>query len=478
MEKLIFEKGRKGRQGVVPPDNGLQKKDISSFVPREFLRAKPIGLPELSELEVVRHYTNLARLNYSVDSNFYPLGSCTMKYNPRINETLSQNPQFCLHPLQPWEHIQGVLEIMFNLEKLLCRITGMGRFTFQPSAGAHGELTGMLIVRAYHNQKGRVKDTVIVPDSAHGTNPASAAMAGYKVVEIKSKNGLVDLEELHKHLNEKTAAVMLTNPNTLGLFEKDILKIADLVHKQGALLYYDGANLNALLGVVRPGDLGFDLMHINLHKTFSTPHGGGGPGSGPVGVKKELARFLPVPVVAEKNGKFVLNYDLPFSIGKVRSFYGNVQVIIKAYLYILSLGKEHIKDVALYSVLNANYIKEKLKDFFDVPYGKRCMHEVVFSAKKQKEKGVLALDIAKRLIDFGIHPPTIYFPLIVKEALMVEPTETESKETLDYFIQAMQKIAQEAENSPDKFHNCPKTTPVSRLDEVKAARQLDLKWQP
>ncbi len=478
MEKLIFEKSQSGRSGVLPPKLDIDPKELSSIVPDKFLR-EDFFLPELSQLDVVRHYTNLAKLNFSVDANFYPLGSCTMKYNPKINESLSRKEGFSrIHPYQPLEHLQGALEIIYEFEQFLCEITGMSAFSFQPAAGAHGELLGMFLVRAYHRNKKNNKNKVIIPDSAHGTNPASSAIAGYDIVEIESKQGLIDIDKLAANLDDQTAAIMLTNPNTLGLFEKDILKIADMAHKKDALLYYDGANFNALLGVAKPSLLGFDVMHINLHKTFATPHGGGGPGSGPVGVTKNLIKFLPLPVVKKTDRKYFFDYDLPDSVGKIRSFYGNFLVVIKAYLYLLSLGKENLKDVARFSVLNANYLLSKLKNIYDLAFEKSCMHEVVFSLKNQKEKGVSALDLAKRLIDFGIHPPTIYFPLIVKEALMIEPTETESKQTLDYFIEVMEIMSKEIDSDPQIFKDSPKLAPVSRLDEVKAVKDLDIRWKP
>ncbi len=480
MERLIFDKSVQSRPGVPVPQTTVPRDSVSSFIPEKFLRSLPLNFPSLSELDVVRHYTALAHANFSVDANFYPLGSCTMKYNPKLNELAAQKQGFSeLHPYAPEEQVQGALKLLSCLEQFLCEITGMSRFTFQPAAGAHGELCGILMIRAYHHSRRTNKTKVLIPDSAHGTNPASCAMAGYEVVEIKSgPDGLVDIDTLKKHISEDTAALMLTNPNTVGLFEKKILEIAEIVHSAGALLYYDGANLNALLGVVRPADIGFDIMHINLHKTCATPHGGGGPGAGPVGVVSELMPFLPVPLVEQKAEKYYLNYDLPYTIGKMRSFYGNFSVCIKAYIYLLSLGQEYIRDVARYSVLNANYIRAKLKDLYELAYDACCMHEVVFSAKKEKAQGVSALDIAKRLIDFGIHPPTVYFPLIVKEALMIEPTETESKETLDRFIEVMRQIAHEIKTEPGLLKNAPLKTALSRLDEAKAARELNLRWRP
>jgi len=475
--RVIFDKAR-GKKGVSnyvsPPKNPL--KNPEDILPKELVREE-LPLPDLGELEVVRHFLRLAQLNFSVDANFYPLGSCTMKYNPKINESLSRSPGFgSIHPYQKEDTVRGALELMYNLEQMFCEITGMKRFTFQPSSGAHGELTGMLMIRKFHQSRGNPRKTVIVPDSAHGTNPATAAMCGYEVKVIRSNSsGLVDTDVLSKMVDAQTAAVMLTNPNTLGLFEEDILKISDIVHKQGAFLYYDGANFNPLLGVTKPSLMGFDVVHLNLHKTFSTPHGCGGPGSGVVGVNEKLVDFLPAPVVNKKGEKFYFDYSLKNSIGRVRGFYGNFSVLARAYAYILRLGRQGLLRAAQNSVLNANYIKEKLKDYYQVAYPCRCMHEVVFSCQKQREKGASALDIAKRLIDFGIHPPTMYFPLIVKEALMVEPTETESRQTLDHFINVMIEIDREINQDIEKVKNSPHTAAVKRVDEVKAARSPDLR---
>jgi glycine dehydrogenase subunit 2 len=478
-EPLIFNKGSQGRKGYSLPsfDCGKQPAEL---LPQGLLRTKEPCLPEASELDVVRHFLNLSRKNFSVDTNFYPLGSCTMKYNPKVCEEAVKFPGFQkIHPYQPEDRAQGILKVIYDMERYLSEICGMDAFTLQPAAGAHGEFLGLLLISAYFKDRKEKRSKVIVPDSSHGTNPSSAHIAGFEVVSIKSNsNGEVDIDELNKVLDNDTAALMMTNPNTLGLFERKIVEIADTVHKHGALLYYDGANLNPLLGLARPGDMGFDVIHVNLHKTFATPHGGGGPGSGPVGVKKILEPFLPVPRVEEKEGTYSLRYKEPKSIGKVKAFYGNIAVILRAYAYIKALGAEGLKDVALYSILNANYLKELLKASYHLPYDRTCMHEFVLSSAKQLDHGVHALDIAKALIDKGIHPPTIYFPLIVPEAIMVEPTETESKETLDTFAAVMKEIAEKAVVNPEEIKNAPVTTPITRLDEVKAAREPNLCYKP
>lgn len=479
--RLIFEKGRAGRTGFK-----IQQSDVpaSGFIPENLQRKTEIELPEVSELDVVRHFTLLANLNFCVDTNFYPLGSCTMKYNPKFTEAVVRIPGFEeLHPLLPQLSgggilTQGALELLYHMEKLLCEITGMDGFTMQPLAGAHGELTGAMLIAAYHRAKGNTKKYILVPDSSHGTNPASAAIAGYEVVVIPSdENGVMDIAEYKRHLSPEVAGVMLTCPNTLGIFNPHIKEICTLAHGVDALMYYDGANLNAILGKMRPGDAGFDIVHLNLHKTFATPHGGGGPGAGPVGVKERLCKFLPISkVIKRTDGTFALDYHYPDSIGYIAPFYGNFGVLVKAYAYILLLGRSGLIDVAEKAVLNANYVREKLKKYYKLPYDRQCMHECVFSAQRQKEKGVSALDIAKYLIDRGIHPPTVYFPLVVKEAMMIEPTETESKDTLDEFIKAMIEAAVLAETHPEKFAELPENTPVRRVDEVKAARDLNLKW--
>ena len=478
-QPLIFEIRRPGRKAYSLPECDVPVKPPEEILGKGFLRVKELELPEVSELDAVRHFTKISQRNHGVDSGFYPLGSCTMKYNPKVNEVVSRYDGFTnLHPYQPEETVQGAMKLMYNLGGMLSEITGMDRFTLQPSAGAHGELTGLMIIRAYHKNNGDSKrNKIIVPDSAHGTNPASASVAGFDVLEVKSnEKGLVDLESLKSLMSDEIAGFMLTNPNTLGLFDENILKISEIVHKAGGLMYYDGANANAILGITRPGDMGFDVVHLNLHKTFSTPHGGGGPGSGPVGVKKHLADFLPVPVIEEKNNKYFFDYKKPLSIGKVRSFYGNFGVCIRAYAYILSMGPEGLKSVAENAVLNANYIAANLKDRYYMPFNRKCMHECVLSGDLQKKNGVSTLDIAKRLLDFGYHPPTTYFPLIVSEAIMIEPTECESKETLDGFVAAMRQIADEAENNAEMVNSAPHTTIVSRLDEVLAARKPVLRY--
>lgn len=479
--QLIFEKSKKGRCGVKIPVSDVPRVAI----PQDYLRDSEASLPEVSELDVVRHFTNLSRLNFSVDTHFYPLGSCTMKYNPKFTENVSAFESFLnLHPLLPQiphgeKFTQGALEIIYRTERLLSEITGMYEFTMQPLAGAHGEFTGLMLIAAYHKHKGNKKKYVIVPDSSHGTNPSSASLVGYEVVVIHSdKDGYMDMEEFKDKLNKEVSAVMLTCPNTLGLFNPYIKEITSLAHKVDALVYYDGANFNAILGKCRPGDIGFDIVHLNLHKTFATPHGGGGPGAGPVGVTEELCEFLPLPSVKKRSdGTFGLEYNRPHSIGQIAPFYGHFSVILKAYAYITLLGKEGLMEVSDCAVLNANYCMASLKDYYELPYKKTCMHECVFSASQQAKCGVHAIDVAKYLIDKGFHPPTVYFPAIVKEALMIEPTETESKQTLDEFIDAMIEIAELTKSNPEKVKEAPKNCPVLRLDETKAARELDLRWE-
>ena len=476
-DKLIFDLSKEGRQGYSLPANKWETS--VSELPAGLLRAEAPALPQVSELDVVRHYTNLSQMNFGVDSGFYPLGSCTMKYNPKINEEIAAMPAFAgLHPLQPAGTVQGVLRLYKELSHALSEITGMAEFTLDPFAGAHGELTGLMIIRQYHMSRGDLKRTkVIVPDSAHGTNPASAAVCGLEIVQVKSKeNGLVDVEDLKPLLDDTIAGIMMTNPNTLGLFEKDIKEIAALVHDCGGLLYYDGANMNPLIGMVRPGDMGFDVLHLNLHKSFSTPHGGGGPGSGPVGVAAHLAQHLPVPkVVEDEDGLLHVVGDDPMTCGQISGFMGNFGVLLRAYTYILMLGKQNVRMVGPLAVLGANYIKESLKDCYKLPIESVCKHEFVFDGLLDQSTGVTTLDIAKRLLDYGFHAPTIYFPLLFHQAIMIEPTETESKETLDGFIEIMRHIAAEAISDPESLKNAPHTTPVRRLDETTAARQPILK---
>lgn len=481
-EKLIFELSKEGRKAYSLPELDIPEENIEDLIPEDLLR-QDLNLPELAEIDVIRHFTNLSRRNFGVDNGFYPLGSCTMKYNPKVNEEVAKLEGFNnIHPYQPEEEIQGILELLYNFEQYLCAVFGYDAFTWQPAAGAHGEQTALLMIKAYHEDKGnKQKKKIIIPDSSHGTNPASVSVVGYETIVVRSNGrGNIDVEALKKVVGDDTAGLMLTNPNTLGLFDEHILEVADIIHKAGGLLYYDGANANATLGICRPADIGFDVAHFNLHKTFSTPHGCGGPGAGPVGVNKKLEPFLPVPrVVKDSTGYRLQITDYDKSIGKVHSFHGNINVIVKAYAYLLSLGAKGLKDVSENAVLSANYVMNRLKDHYYLKYDRTCQHEFVISAKWQKEKyGVKALDIAKRLLDYGFHPPTVYFPLIVEEALMIEPTETESKETLDAFCDAMIAIAKECETNPDLVKNAPHTTPVKRLDEARAARELKLRWQP
>ncbi len=472
---LIFETSVPGRGCSILPECDVSVPDL----PETFSRKKAPRLPQLSENDISRHYTALAGRTYGVNNGFYPLGSCTMKYNPKINEELASLPGFtAIHPLQPEHTVQGAMQVLFQAEQALCEITGMDAMTFQPAAGAHGEFTGLLLIKAYHKHRGYQKRTkIIVPDSAHGTNPASATMAGFTVVSIPSReDGCVDLEKLKAAVGDDTAGLMLTNPNTVGLFDKNILEITRIVHDAGGLNYYDGANLNAVMGVSRPGDMGFDVVHLNLHKTFSTPHGGGGPGSGPVGCKSLLAPFLPGPVVKKQQNRY--HFEKPeHSIGQVKSFYGNFTVVVKALSYILTLGAEGIREAAQNAVLNANYMMKKLDDLYTIAYQERCMHEFVMSLELlKKETGISAMDIAKGLLDNGIHPPTMYFPLIVHEALMVEPTETESKETLDEAIEVFRRLYETAKTDPQSLHEAPHHTAVRRLDEVGAARNPKLRY--
>lgn len=473
--KTIFEKGEKDL-GILL-ENSVLEVDNQYKLNDDFLRKNDIGLPQVSETEVMRHYKELSDKNFCVETGMYPLGSCTMKYNPKVNELMANLEGFAnLHPLQSDEESQGALELMYNLQESLKVLTGMDAVSLQPAAGAHGEFTGMLIIKKYFEKRGESRTKVIVPDSAHGTNPASASMAGFDIIQVKSnEKGQVDIEDLKTLLNDDVAAIMMTNPNTVGIFEEHVLEISELMHKNGSLLYYDGANLNAIMGYSNPAIMGFDVCHINLHKTFSTPHGGGGPGAGPVGVVEKLKEYLPSPIVEFKDGKYYRNFDMPNSIGKVRSFYGNFGVFVRAYTYILMMGSS-LKNATEDAVLNANYLKEKLKDVYDIAYNEKCMHEFVINGEKQKEEGSSTLHIAKRLMDYDIHPPTVYFPLIVHEAIMVEPTETESKERLDNFVEVMIKIAQEIKQNPDMVNAAPHNAPIKKVDETLAARQPNLKF--
>jgi glycine dehydrogenase subunit 2 len=474
MAETIYERSRPGRRAFTLPATDVPASPLDDLIPATLRRSSPARLPEVAEIDLMRHFTALSNLNYGVESGPYPLGSCTMKYNPKINERVAALEGFRgLHPYEPEELVQGALAVMYELDLWLAEIAGLSRSTLQPAAGAHGELTGLLLIRAYHEAQGRNPRRIIIPDTAHGTNPASVAMAGYEPVAVKSDaRGGIDLEALQALVDDNTAGLMLTNPNTLGLFDEQIAEIAQVFHKVGALLYYDGANSNAVLGLSRPGDMGFDIVHFNTHKTFSTPHGGGGPGAGPIVVSERLVPFLPVPVV-EKNAdnSYRLDYDRPQSIGKMRAFYGNFGVLLRAYTYIRALGGEGLKRVSEAAVLNANYVLAGIRDLYDVPYDRRCMHEFVVSGESLRQYGVKTLDVAKRLLDYGVHPPTTYFPLIVPEALMVEPTETESKESLDLLIAALRSVAEEAKNDPQLLRDAPRTMPVRRLDEVGAARK-------
>lgn len=472
---LLFELSRPGRKAYSLPKSDVPRKEIAESIPEELIRKEPAELPEISELQLMRHYTLLSHKNFGVETGFYPLGSCTMKYNPKVNEVVARLDGFAnIHPYQPQETVQGALQLMYELQEDLKEITGMDAITLQPAAGAHGEWTGLMLVRAYHAHKGQTQRTkVFVPDSAHGTNPSSANIAGYDVVSIPStEEGLVDLDALRQAVGEDTAALMLTNPNTLGLFERDIVEIAAIVHKAGGLLYYDGANLNAILSKTTPGLMGFDIVHLNLHKTFSTPHGGGGPGAGPVGVKEHLIPYLPVPRVEREGDRYHLNEEYPETIGHVKGYYGNFGVLVRAYAYIRTMGPIGLRRVAEGAVLHANYLRKRLEKEFIVPYSRICMHEFVLSGNRQKKVGVRTLDMAKRLLDYNFYAPTVYFPLIVEEAMMIEPTETEAKETLDEFADALIQISREASENPELVLSAPHSKPVRRLDETRAARQL------
>ncbi|CEI84123.1 putative glycine dehydrogenase (decarboxylating) subunit 2 [Oceanobacillus oncorhynchi subsp. incaldanensis] len=477
---LLFERSKEGRTSYSLPELEIDAFDLEEELEDVYIRKEPPKLPEVSELDIIRHYTGLASRNYGVDSGFYPLGSCTMKYNPKINEDIARLEGFShIHPYQDPNTVQGALEMLYDLQESLKEITGMHEVSLQSAAGAQGEWTALMMIRAFHEANGDYNRTkVIVPDSAHGTNPASAAVAGFEAVTVKSnEEGLVDLDDLRRVVGVDTAALMLTNPNTLGLFEKDILEMAEIIHDAGGKLYYDGANLNAIMGYVRPGDMGFDAVHLNLHKTFTGPHGGGGPGSGPVGVSEELAAYLPKPLIMKEKDSFRFDYDRPQSIGRIKPFYGNFGINLRAYTYIRTMGAEGLKKVSEYAVLNANYMMRQLEKVFQLPYPQHCKHEFVLSGSIQKKLGVRTLDMAKRLLDFDIHPPTIYFPLNVEEGMMIEPTETESKETLDSFIDIMTRIAKEAEEDPETVQEAPHHTIVKRMDEATAARKPILRYE-
>ena len=476
---LLFEQSKMGRVGYSLSESDVPKNDITNMIPNHLIRKQPARLPEISELQLMRHYTSLSNDNFGIENGFYPLGSCTMKYNPKINEVTARLDGFAnIHPYQPEETVQGALQLMYELQEDLKVITGMGGVSLQPAAGAHGEWTGLMMVRAFHKKNEDYKRTkVFVPDSAHGTNPSSANIAGYDVVSIPStEEGLVDIEILREKVGEDTAAFMLTNPNTLGLFEKDIIEIAEIIHDAGGLLYYDGANLNAIMAKTTPGLMGFDIVHLNVHKTFSTPHGGGGPGAGPVGVSEHLVPFLPVPRVIMKEKSYHLSYDAPDSIGRVKGYYGNFGVLVRAYTYIRTMGSIGLRKVSESAVLHANYLSAQLKHDYILPFDRTCMHEFVLSGKTQKKQGVRTLDIAKRLLDFGFYSPTVYFPLIVEEAMMIEPTETESKETLDEFVHVMQEIARETVENPEIVQTAPHKKSVRRLDETRAARKVKVNY--
>lgn len=480
LEPLIFEYSRPGRKAYSLPALDVPDTSIDQIIPAGYRRKTDAGLPEVSEVDLVRHFTKLSQLNHGVDIGFYPLGSCTMKYSPKVNEEVANLPGFSeLHPYMPEELVQGALKLMYDLQTYLAEIGGMDKMCLQPAAGAHGELTGINIIRAYHQSRNDTRRTkILIPDSAHGTNPASGVLGGFTTVEVPSDSrGGVDIASLDKLMDDTVAGLMLTNPNTLGLFDENIQEIERIVHSRGGLLYYDGANANAIMGICRPGDMGFDVMHFNLHKTFSTPHGGGGPGSGPVGVKKHLIPFLPVPTVEFDGKRYYLDYNRPQSIGRMKSFYGNFLVMVKAYAYIRALGPDGLKKVSEDAVLNANYLLRRIAGYYDLPYDRHCKHEfVVNPARIKKETGIHTMDISKRLLDYGVHPPTNYFPLIVDEALMIEPTETESKDSLDYFADALIAIAKEAYEDPEKLHGAPHTTVVGRLDEAGAARNPVVRW--
>jgi glycine dehydrogenase subunit 2 len=482
IEPLIFEMGAPGRRAATLFEMDIPTRPVEDLLPTTALRQEDAPLPEVSEIEIVRHFTHLAQRNFGVDAGFYPLGSCTMKYNPKLNEDMAALPGFArLHPLQEEDQTQGAIEVVYTLERMLAEIAGMARVTVQPSAGAHGEITGLMVIKAYHASRGeRHRNVVLIPDGAHGTNPASATLADYDIREIRSNaRGGVDVDHLRELLDGNVAALMMTNPNTLGVFDENIVEIARMVHDAGGQLYYDGANANAIMGLARPGDMGFDVVHFNLHKTCSTPHGGGGPGAGPIGVAPHLVPFLPGPLPAKSaDGTFRWEDAGPQSIGRVRANYGNFLVLVRAYTYIRFHGADGLRQVSEGAILNANYIMHALKDLYTLPFDRTCMHEFVFSANQQKARGVTAMDIAKRLLDFGMYAPTVYFPLIVPEAVMIEPTETETRETLDRFIEVMRQIDRESREDPDMVTHAPHTTTVGRLDQTLAARKPRLRWSP
>ena len=475
--KLLFESGSTGRSAALWP---AEPGRVEDAIPAALLRRDIAGFPELGELEVLRHFTRLSQRNFAIESQFYPLGSCTMKYNPKINEVVARFPGFAqIHPLAPPDLLQGALALLYELERALAEISGMEQVTLQPSAGAQGELTGLMLIRACLADRGDPRKNIIVPDTAHGTNPASSTLCGYDVVQISSnERGVIDAAAVAQVMDNSVAALMITNPNTLGLFETNIEAIAEVVHAKGGMVYLDGANLNALMGIAKPGHMGVDVLHMNLHKTFSTPHGGGGPGAGPVAVKGALSDYLPLPRVTRRGERFGLEGNGPKSVGRVRSFFGNFGILVRAYAYILSLGGDGLEDASRMALLNANYIRKKLEKSYHLAYNEPCMHECIFTDRVQQRSGVTTLDIAKRLLDYGHHPPTIYFPLVVSGALMIEPTETETPETLDSFIDAMLAIAQEAKDDPELVKNAPYSTPVRRLDEARAARKPVLRWEP
>jgi len=475
-KKLIFELDRKQVERNYVPESDVPAKSIEEILPENLLREEALDLPEVAENEVIRHFIAISTLNYHVDKGMYPLGSCTMKYNPKVNEDAAALPGFTqIHPLQPQDTVQGALQLMYEMQQLLMEITGMTGVSLQPAAGAHGELAGCLMIRKYHEVKGRDRRVMLVPDSAHGTNPASVSISGMRAVQVKSdEQGLVDLDDLKSKLNDDVAGIMLTNPSTLGIFEQRIVQIERLIREIDALMYMDGANLNALLGIVRPGDLGFDVIHINLHKTFSVPHGGGGPGSGPVAVSDRLKDFLPIPIVNVRDGNYFLDEDIPHSIGRMLTFYGNYAAIVRAYLYIRMHGADGLRKIAENAIINSNYLLSQIGDLLELPFKTRPMHEFVLSGETLKKYGVRTMDVAKRLLDYGFHAPTVYFPLVVKEALMIEPTESESKESLDRFAEVFRKIIEEARENADILHQAPFKTPVRRVDELRANKELDV----